>query len=185
MRAAQVSAPLGRRRSRRAPWRFRHGSRCTCLRTLATRASGGRALPESAHQDKKGALAISPTIVILIGKHGVFHSSLILSPDVDFPVGIVSEAQTHLTTRVPLRPSLTHTHTYTQTPSPPTSRSKSLSSFPVFLPSTSLSLSSCPVLLPFSSKNSAMVSETGDSFCHTDLRMVIRSPFDALDPSLE
>ena len=42
-------------------------------------------------QDKRGALAISPTIVILIGKHGVFHSSLILSPDVDFPVGIVSE----------------------------------------------------------------------------------------------
>ena len=29
-------------------------------------------------QDKRGALAISPTIVILIGKHGVFHSSLIL-----------------------------------------------------------------------------------------------------------
>ena len=45
----------------------------------------------SAHQDKKGALAIFPTIVILTGKHGVFHSSLILIPDVDFPVGIVSE----------------------------------------------------------------------------------------------
>jgi len=42
-------------------------------------------------QDKRGALAISPTIVILIGKHGVFHSSLILLPDVDDPVGVVSE----------------------------------------------------------------------------------------------
>jgi len=42
-------------------------------------------------QDKRGALATSPTIVILIGKHGVFHSSLILIPDVDVPVGIVSE----------------------------------------------------------------------------------------------
>ena len=38
-------------------------------------------------QDKRGALAISPTIVILIGKHGVFHSSLILIPDVDDPRG--------------------------------------------------------------------------------------------------
>jgi hypothetical protein len=45
----------------------------------------------SAHQDKKGALAIFPTIVILIGKQGIFHCGLILSPDVDFPVGIVSE----------------------------------------------------------------------------------------------
>ena len=35
-------------------------------------------------QDKRGALAISPTIVILVGKHGVIHSSLILIPDVDF-----------------------------------------------------------------------------------------------------
>ena len=43
-------------------------------------------------QDKRGALAISPTIVILVGKHGVINSSLILIPDVDFPVGIVSEA---------------------------------------------------------------------------------------------
>ena len=42
-------------------------------------------------QDKRGALATSPTIVILIGKHGVFHSSLILIPDVDDPVGVVSE----------------------------------------------------------------------------------------------
>ena len=42
-------------------------------------------------QDKRGALAISPTIVILIGKHGVFHSSLILIPDVNDPVGVVSE----------------------------------------------------------------------------------------------
>ena len=42
-------------------------------------------------QDKRGALAISPTIVILIGKHGVFHNSLILIPDVDDPVGVVSE----------------------------------------------------------------------------------------------
>jgi len=41
--------------------------------------------------DKNGALAISPTIVILTGKHGVFHSSLILIPDVDVPVGLVSE----------------------------------------------------------------------------------------------
>jgi len=29
---------------------------------------------------------------MLIGKHGILHSSLILNPDVDFPVGIVSEA---------------------------------------------------------------------------------------------
>ena len=28
---------------------------------------------------------------MLTGKHGIFHSSLILIPDVDFPVGIVSE----------------------------------------------------------------------------------------------
>ena len=42
-------------------------------------------------QDKRGALATSPTMIILIGKHGVFHSSLILIPDVDVPVGIVSE----------------------------------------------------------------------------------------------
>ena len=42
-------------------------------------------------QDRRGALATSPTIVILIGKHGDFHSSLILIPDVDVPVGIVSE----------------------------------------------------------------------------------------------
>ena len=39
-------------------------------------------------QDKRGALAISPTIVILIGKHGVFHGSLILMPDVAVPVGV-------------------------------------------------------------------------------------------------
>ena len=43
--------------------------------------------------DKNGALAISSTIVILTGKHGVFHSSLILIPDVDDPVGVVSEEQ--------------------------------------------------------------------------------------------
>jgi hypothetical protein len=42
-------------------------------------------------QDKRGALAISPTIVILIGKHGVIHSSLILIPDIVVPVGVVSE----------------------------------------------------------------------------------------------
>jgi len=42
-------------------------------------------------QDKRGALAISPTIVLLIAKHGVFHSSLILISDVDVPVGVVSE----------------------------------------------------------------------------------------------
>ena len=35
-----------------------------------------------AHQDKKGALAISPPIVLLAGKHGVSHSRLILPPDV-------------------------------------------------------------------------------------------------------
>ena len=35
-----------------------------------------------AHQDKKGALSISPTILVLPGKHGVSHSSLILPPDV-------------------------------------------------------------------------------------------------------
>jgi hypothetical protein len=29
--------------------------------------------------------------IMLIGKHGILHSSLILNPDVDFPVGIVSE----------------------------------------------------------------------------------------------
>ena len=51
-------------------------------------------------QDKRGALAISPTIVKLVGKHGVIHSSLILIPDVDFPVGIVSEA--------PLAPLVVH-----------------------------------------------------------------------------
>ena len=33
-----------RLRSRRSLCEFRHGSLCTCLRTLATRASGGRAL---------------------------------------------------------------------------------------------------------------------------------------------
>ena len=43
--------------------------------------AGGRIL---CAQDKRGALAISPTIVILVGKHGVIHSSLILIPDVDF-----------------------------------------------------------------------------------------------------
>ena len=42
-------------------------------------------------QDKRGALAISPTIVILIGKHGVFPGSLTLMPDVAVPVGVVSE----------------------------------------------------------------------------------------------
>ena len=41
--------------------------------------------------DKRGALAISPTIVILIGKHGVFLGSLIFMPDVVAPVGVVSE----------------------------------------------------------------------------------------------
>jgi hypothetical protein len=35
-----------------------------------------------AHQDKKGALAISPPIVLLAGKHGISHNSLILPPDV-------------------------------------------------------------------------------------------------------
>jgi hypothetical protein len=35
-----------------------------------------------AHQDKKGALSISPTILVLPGKHGVSHSSLILPPEV-------------------------------------------------------------------------------------------------------
>jgi hypothetical protein len=45
-----------------------------------------------AHQDKKGALTISPTILILPGKHGISHNSLILPPDVAV-VWIVSEAQ--------------------------------------------------------------------------------------------
>ena len=31
--------------------------------------------------------------IMLIGKHGILHSSLILNPDVDFPVGIVSEVR--------------------------------------------------------------------------------------------
>ena len=44
-----------------------------------------------AHQDKKGALAISPPIVLLAGKHGISHNSLILSPDVAV-VWIVSES---------------------------------------------------------------------------------------------
>ena len=39
-------------------------------------------------EDKKGAVAISPTLVILVGKHGVIHNSLILLPCVDFLVGI-------------------------------------------------------------------------------------------------
>ena len=42
--------------------------------------------------DKGGALAISPTNIVLVGKHGVFHDSLILRPGVDCPVGIVAEA---------------------------------------------------------------------------------------------
>ena len=42
-------------------------------------------------QDNRGALAISPTIVILVGKHGVIHGCLILIPDVVAPVGVVSE----------------------------------------------------------------------------------------------
>ena len=50
-----------------------------------------------AHQDKKGALAISPPIVLLAGKHGVSHNGLILPTDVAV-VWIVSEA--------PLLPSL-------------------------------------------------------------------------------
>jgi hypothetical protein len=44
-----------------------------------------------AHQDKKGALAISPPIVLLAGKHGVSHNGLILPTDVAV-VWIVSEA---------------------------------------------------------------------------------------------
>jgi hypothetical protein len=40
--------------------------------------AGGQIL----HQDKKEALAISPPIVLLAGKHGVSHSRLILPPDV-------------------------------------------------------------------------------------------------------
>jgi hypothetical protein len=43
-----------------------------------------------AHQDKKGALAISPPIVLLAGKHGISHNSLILPSDVAV-VWIVSE----------------------------------------------------------------------------------------------
>ena len=38
--------------------------------------------------DKRGALAISPAIVILVGMHRVIHNSLILLPCVDFLVGI-------------------------------------------------------------------------------------------------
>ena len=42
-------------------------------------------------QNKRGALAISPAILVLPGKHGVSHNSLILIPDVAISVWIVSE----------------------------------------------------------------------------------------------
>jgi len=43
---------------------------------------------------EKGGTGYFPGLtIILIGKHGVMHSCLILNPDVDFPVGIVSEVR--------------------------------------------------------------------------------------------
>jgi len=40
--------------------------------------------------DKRGALAISPTNIVLVGKHGVFHDSLILRPGVALVLGAFS-----------------------------------------------------------------------------------------------